>query len=89
LRALPLVNEKRFVYVIRSERQPAQYYVGRTFNVVSRLASHNEGASPRTRGHRPWRLVVAMAFADEQRAAAFEKFLKSSSGAGLVRHHLL
>ena len=81
--------EKRFVYVIQSESAPAQHYVGLTWNVVTRLASHNAGESPRTRRHRPWRLVVAMAFPTEARATAFERYLKSASGSAFLRQHMI
>ncbi len=82
------MGEKRFVYVIRSERVPAQHYVGVTWNVMTRLASHNAGESPHTRRHRPWRLVVAMAFPTEEKAIAFEKYLKSGPGSALVTRQL-
>jgi predicted GIY-YIG superfamily endonuclease len=81
--------EKRFVYLIQSETRPTQHYVGLTANVVTRLASHNAGESPHTRRYRPWRLVVAMAFTTEQRAAAFQKYLKSGAGAVFLARHLL
>jgi putative endonuclease len=82
------MGEKRFVYVIQSE-QAAQHYVGLTWNVMTRLASHNAGESPYTRKHRPWRLVVAMAFSTEAKAVAFEKFLKSSSGSAFLQRYFL
>lgn len=83
------VTEKRFVYVIQSESAATQHYVGLTWNVVTRLAAHNAGESPHTRRYRPWRLVVAMAFSTEQKALAFERYLKSGSGAAFLKRHLL
>lgn len=81
--------DKRFVYVIQSQHTATQYYVGLTWNVSSRLASHNAGESPHTRKCRPWRLVVAIAFATEERAAAFEKYLKTSAGEVFLKRHWL
>ena len=81
--------EKRFVYIIQSQNSAAQYYIGLTWNVTSRLASHNAGESPQTRKYRPWRLVVAIAFATAERAAAFEKYLKSGPGYAFLKRHWL
>lgn len=77
------------MYVIQSESAPFQHYVGATWNVVTRLASHNAGESANTRRHRPWRLAVAMAFATEEKAVAFKRFLRSASGAAFLRRHVL
>lgn len=78
---------RRFVYVIRSVSHPARQYVGLTADVTSRLKSHNAGESPQTARFRPWQLVVACAFADDQRATAFEKFLKSATGRAFTARH--
>ena len=83
------MESRRFVYVIRSTTRPDRHYIGRTFDMPSRLASHNAGESPRTCSHRPWRLVVSVAFASEIRAAEFEKYLKSGSGGEFVERHFL
>ncbi len=81
--------EKRFVYVIESDDAATPPYVGLTWNVMTQLASHNAGESAETRAHRPWKLVVAMAFSTGARAEAFERFLKSGAGAAFVRRHLV
>jgi predicted GIY-YIG superfamily endonuclease len=69
-----------YVYVIESVNQHRQHYVGITADLKQRLADHNDGKSPHTRKFSPWRLVAYTAFADEQTARAFEKYLKSGSG---------
>ena len=89
LRSAARVPDKRFLYVIQSERAAAQHYVGVTWNVMTRLASHNAGESPHTRRYRPWRLAVAMAFATEEKALAFQRYLKSAAGDAFLRRHLL
>ena len=48
--------EKRFVYVLRSERE-SRPYVGVTSDVRQRVETHNSGGSLYTAPHRPWRLV--------------------------------
>ena len=82
-----MTERKRFVYILRSLREPTEYYVGSTSNVVARLADHNAGVSAHTAKHRPWELVVAVEFANEERAIAFERYLKSGSGRAFAKRH--
>lgn len=78
---------KRFVYILRSESDPARHYVGVTADVDERLAWHNGGPSGVTIPHRPWRVVVQIEFADERSAVRFERYLKSGSGRAFARRH--
>jgi len=71
---------QRFVYILRSERDPARHYVGRTADVQERLRWHNEGPSEHTVRHRRWRIIVSLEFPDGRTAAHFERYLKSGSG---------
>jgi putative endonuclease len=84
-----IMNEhpRRFVYVLRSVTRPDRHYVGLTSDIAAGLASHNAGESPSTSRHKPWRVVVLVQFAEEQRAVEFEKFLKSGSGRAFARQH--
>jgi putative endonuclease len=79
---------KRFVYILKSHGVPARYYTGVTADVDARLAAHNAGRCPHTADGRPWRIDVVIAFKDEQRAFAFERYLKSGSGFAFARRHL-
>jgi predicted GIY-YIG superfamily endonuclease len=79
---------KRFVYVIRNEWERPRYYTGVTSHVASRVRAHNAGLCAATAAARPWRLDVAIAFPDEQRALAFERYLKSGSGVAFANRHL-
>jgi putative endonuclease len=79
---------KRFVYVIVNDID-AKPYVGLTSNVARRLDIHNGGGSIHTKDRRPWRLAASVEFADERRAATFERYLKSGSGRAFTRRHLL
>jgi len=82
------MNSRRFVYVLKSERQPNRYYTGVTSDLASRLASHNAGNCTHTASGRPWGVDVVIEFSDEQRAARFERYLKSGSGCEFAKRHL-
>ena len=81
-------HEKRFVYIIRSDADPSRHYTGVTGAVAARLDWHNHGPSGHTIHNRPWSLVVAIEFPDEQSARRFEKYLKSGSGRAFSKRHL-
>lgn len=70
----------KYVYLLQSISHPNQRYVGLTADIDKRLAAHNAGQSTHTAKFRPWMLVSYLAFIDEDRAAAFERYLKSGSG---------
>jgi putative endonuclease len=70
----------KYVYLLQSISHPNQRYVGLTADIDNRLAAHNAGQSTHTAKYRPWTLVSYLAFIDEDRAAAFERYLKSGSG---------
>ena len=78
---------KRFVYILTSAEQPPRFYTGLTSDVSARLAAHNAGHCRHTATHRHWRLHVIVEFADERRAVAFERYLKSGSGCAFARRH--
>ena len=77
----------RFVYLIRCVSDPGEHYVGMTSNLGERLRQHNAGRSPHTSKHRPWKLVVAVHFADNAKATRFERYLKSGSGRAFAKRH--
>ena len=77
----------RFVYILRSDSDPARYYVGRASNVDERLEWHNAGPCGHTLKNRPWRVIVSIEFPNEPAAARFERYLKSGSGRAFsIRH---
>jgi predicted GIY-YIG superfamily endonuclease len=78
----------RYVYLLRSLRAPDRRYIGSTDDLPRRLAEHNAGKSASTAPFAPWRLVTAIAFEDDSRAIAFERYLKSGSGAEFARRQL-
>jgi len=81
-------TSKRFVHIIRSSADPSRYYTGLTPDVPARIASHNAGRRHHTANAIPWASVVVIEFSDESRAVAFERYLKSGSGAALAKRRL-
>ena len=78
---------KRFVYVLKNGEAPARHYTGVTSDVANRLASTTQATVPHTARHRPWSIDVVIEFADERRAVAFERYLKSGSGVAFAHRH--
>ena len=76
-----------YVYLLRSTSHPDQRYIGLSEDLKKRLAEHNAGRSPHTNKFRPWELVVAVYFADVQKAEAFERYLKHGSGHAFANRH--
>ena len=79
--------EKRFVYLLRSDADTSQSYVGVTSNVHQRLQWHNHGPTGHTLRYRPWSLIVSVEFRTEATARRFERYLKSGSGRAFARRH--
>ncbi|BCH21905.1 hypothetical protein MesoLjLb_16900 [Mesorhizobium sp. L-8-3] len=69
-----------YVYLIESLSVQGQRYVGLTTDLRRRLEEHNAGKSLHTSKFKPWRLTTYIAFADQAKAIAFERYLKSGSG---------
>ncbi len=81
------MDSRRFVYILRSDADPARHYVGLTSDVTRRLAWHNSGPSGVTVQHRPWSVVVVLEFADAKTAGRFERYLKTGSGRAFAKRH--
>jgi predicted GIY-YIG superfamily endonuclease len=77
-----------FVYILQSISHPDQYYTGLCADVSARLGTHNAGQSPHTSKYKPWRLLSYHWFERQERAAAFERYLKSGSGRAFALRHL-
>ena len=76
-----------YVYVLESRCRPGHRYKGVTRNLAERLARHEKGDVPSTAPYRPWRLVLFLAFEEDARAFAFERYLKSGSGHAFAKKH--
>jgi predicted GIY-YIG superfamily endonuclease len=77
----------KYVYLLRSDSNPNQTYVGSTADFTERLKQHNSGKSPYTERFRPWKPVVVLRFDDDQKAEQFERYLKSGSGHAFAKRH--
>ena len=75
------------VYLLESISHPGKRYVGVTESLERRLDEHNSGKSPHTSKFKPWNCVVAITFADDAKAEAFEKYLKHGSGHAFAKRH--
>lgn len=77
----------KYVYILQS-LEGDHFYTGLTDDLDARLSKHNSGAVTHTSKFRPWCIKSYLAFADETRAIAFEKYLKSGSGRAFARARL-
>ena len=78
----------KYVYILQSLGSGDHCYVGVTGDIGGRLAKHNSGEVTHTAKHLPWSLKAYVAFSDEARAFAFERYLKSGSGRAFAKRHL-
>ena len=77
-----------YVYLLESIDFPDETYIGLTDDLRSRFFAHNAGRSPHTAKFKPWRLVCYVAFADEHKAVAFERYMKTASGRAFAKKRL-
>ncbi|MFL4968500.1 MAG: GIY-YIG nuclease family protein [Xanthobacteraceae bacterium] len=78
----------KYVYLLESINFPEEIYIGLTDDLRARFAAHNAGQSLHTAKFKPWRLVTYLAFSDESKAIAFERYLKTASGRAFARKRL-
>lgn len=77
-----------YVYILESLAKPEHFYTGLTDDLNTRLRKHNSGNVSFTAKLRPWRIKTAVAFTDRERAAEFERYLKSASGRAFAKKRL-
>ena len=78
----------KYVYILQSMAAEEHFYTGITDDLEARLSKHNAGVVAHTSKFRPWRMKSYIAFTDEARAIAFEKYLKSGSGRAFAKARL-
>lgn len=78
----------KYVYILQSLSEVEHFYTGITDDLKARLSAHNSGGVAHTSKYRPWRIKSYIAFTDEARASAFEKYLKSGSGRAFAKSRL-
>ncbi len=77
----------KYVYILQS-LAGEHFYTGITDDLDARLSKHNEGAVNHTSKFRPRSIKSYIAFSDEAKAIAFEKYLKSGSGRAFAKARL-
>ena len=78
----------KYVYLLESINFPEETYIGLTDDLRKRLSAHNAGQASHTAKFKPWCLVTYLAFSDENKAVAFERYLESSSGRAFAKKRL-
>jgi len=76
-----------YVYIIRSESNPTEFYIGVSQDPIRRLEEHNSGLSIHTSKFRPWSLQATIWFTNPKKAYPFERWLKSGSGRAFKKRH--
>ena len=77
----------KYVYILQS-LAGEHFYTGIADDLDARLSKHNAGAVTHTSKFRPWGIKSYIVFADEARAIAFERYLKSGSGRAFAKARL-
>ena len=76
-----------FVYILRCS--DGNLYTGCTSNLDERIKRHNSGYVPATKLRLPVALITYIAFTEEHKAFAFEKYLKGGSGRAFLNKRLI
>ena len=76
-----------YVYILLCRN--GDYYKGCTNNINERFEKHQKGYVQSTKNNLPVTLISFTAFIDQQKAFAFEKYLKSGSGRAFSKKHLI
>lgn len=74
-----------YAYILESIGTKEHYYVGATHDLRARLKRHNAGEVSHTSKYVPWKIKTYMAFDDEAKAFAFERYLKTASGRAFAK----
>jgi putative endonuclease len=77
-----------FVYILKSTIDNS-VYTGITSDIKRRIDEHNQGLSRYTKSRMPWKLVWLCLFPTQEKAANFEKYLKSGSGIAFSKKRLI
>ena len=77
------------VYIIQSGINSKKFYTGFSEDVTERIKYHNKGKATYTKKHILWRLLFSASFMGKEKALAFERYLKSSSGIAFRNKRLI
>jgi len=78
------LDEIRVILLMESER----FHSGITGDLKTHPSAHNAGTVIHTAKYRPWHIKTYVAFTDESRGLAFERYLKSGSGRAFAKARL-
>jgi predicted GIY-YIG superfamily endonuclease len=81
------MTDFHYVYILVDCATHTHFYVGQTRDLKARLIAHNNGQCPHTNKHKPWKIKTSVAFETEEKAMAFESYLKTHSGRTFARKH--
>ena len=76
-----------YVYILQCSN--GDYYKGCTNNIERRFAQHQHAEVISTRDCLPVTLIGYTTFRNQQKAYAYEKYLKSGSGRAFLNKHLI
>ena len=76
-----------YVYILLCNN--GDYYKGCTNNMEERFKRHQNGYVDSTKKLLPVKLISFTMFTDQQKAYAFEKYLKSGSGRAFINKHFV
>lgn len=68
-----------YTYILHSLTNDI-FYIGYSHDLKQRIEQHNLNKVATTSGKGPWELQCYISFKSKEKALAFEKYLKSSSG---------
>lgn len=77
-----------YIYILQSQKDDSRYF-GVTTDLRKRLHQHNVGGSTYSNRKRPYKIIWYAAFVNKEKAYAFEKYLKSSSGHAFTKKRLI
>jgi len=77
-----------YVYILHSQKDESRY-IGVTTDLEKRLQQHNRGDSAYSNTKRPYKIIWYAVFVSKEKAYAFEKYLKSSSGYAFTKKRLI
>jgi putative endonuclease len=75
-------------YILQSENNNKQLYVGYTPDLKKRFKEHNQGLVKPTKPYRPWRIIYYEVCLDEEDAKRREHYLKTTQGQRLLKRRL-
>lgn len=76
-----------YVYVLKSLKHDF-HYIGHTFDLKTRLETHNRKKVRSTKGHAPFELIYFEMFSSRPEACKREMHLKQADGNIWLRNHL-